>query len=307
MADRYLLRKAADSSPEMRYLFAVLAVALSCGTEAGTRPFIPEVLAQGTGEVFRGTFSPSGTEFYFFRKVTPGEGDYRVFRTTYESDAWGSPEMLPLGDGAASTMYPVVSPDEQLLVMTSYRDIGDGFESANLWASTRQGGDWDDPKPLLGVSTPENYDASPWFGPSGDLRFTSTSPDWSTTWYRKSVSTQVPFEAWEEDPLWPALAAGLVGHHLWSGILHPTGTLAVAEVSVRNADGTLGPSDLWVARADGDDWGSLHPLSSEINTEGNENFPTFTPDGTSLVFVRDFAAFFLVDVTRVIPNAQRVR
>ncbi len=289
----------------MRPGWVISVLTLACATAPPSpQPFISGVIAEGIGEVFRGTFSPSGDEFYFFRKVTVGEEDYRVFRTAYRDGVWAPAVMLPLGDSTASSMYPVVSPDGRSLVFTSYRSVGNGPVNANLWLMTCDGPDWADPVLLGGLSTLENYDASPWFAPDGTLHFTSTSRDWITTWYRQSTATAPPWGPWAEDPLWAVLMGQLTDHHFWSGIVDPTGSIAIAEVSSRTADGSIGPADVWITRRIDGRWGSLQPLDAGVNTAGTENYPVFTPDGTSMVFVRDFAAFLVIDTEHLVPAAR---
>ncbi|HEX5003976.1 MAG TPA: hypothetical protein VFV65_01605 [Gemmatimonadales bacterium] len=38
-----------------------------------------------------------------------------------------------------------------------------------------------------------------------------------------------------------------------------------------------------------------------VNTQGNETFPAVTPDGCSLVFVRDFSSVHLVTLAAAAP------
>jgi hypothetical protein len=257
------------------------------------RPFIPEVVAAGEGEVFRGAFAPGGTEFYFFRKVTRGEEDYRIFRTERTETGWSDAQLMPFGDAAASSMYPAVSPDGSILVFASVRGPEPWTTNANLWAAVRGAEGWSEPRVLAAASTPTNYDAAPWFDPDGRLRFTSTTSDWSRTMHRR-VNGPVLESRWSEDPLWEQFAAALPDHHVWSGMIDPTGRRAVIEVAHRRADGTLANSDLWVASHSTGRWSRPSPLGSLVNTDSVENFPAFTPDGSTLIFVRDFAGFYSV-------------
>lgn len=258
----------------------------------------PNTIRATPGSLFRGTFSPDGSEFYYFVKVTEDEEDYRVHRTTLTTDGWSQPSMLALGDSTASSMYPVVSSDGELLVFTSYRPIAGQAANANLWAARRRGSAWADPFLLGEASTLGNYDASPWFGPRGELRFASTSPDWSETWTRVAPRLGASFGPWTEDESWDDIDFPRATHHLWSGILNRAGTLAVMELSLRKSDGSLEASDLWISRRESDGWSLAMPLGPEVNTDGVENFPSFAPDDSTLIYVRDFTSFHAVTVGR---------
>jgi hypothetical protein len=265
---------------------------------AEPQPFLSTVTAADSGRVFRGTFSPDASEFYFFRKVASTGEEYRIFRTTVGG---GTPaeDLLALGDTNASSMYPVVSPDGGHLVFSSYRGPGD---NANLWASPRTPTGWGEPS-LLSASTEANYDASPWFDADGVLRFTSTTPDWRTTYHRRAARAGTGYGSPSPDTFWERFTFG-PEYHFWSGLVDPSGSLAILEVSERRADGSLAGSDLWASRRESDGvWTTPAPLGGGINTESTENFPAFTPDGRTLVFVRGFSGFWSVAVEELGPGS----
>ncbi|MEM7417482.1 MAG: hypothetical protein AAF389_18475 [Gemmatimonadota bacterium] len=273
-------------------LGAILALA-SCQGGVGDaviepRPFLPDVTEALAGEVFRGTFSPDGSDFYFFSKVGEGE-DYRVFVASTEGDS-STATLLPLGDANASSMYPAVSPDGNQLVFSSSR----GGDNAGLWMAERSDAGWGEPRPI-GASLSGHYNASSWFHPDGSLRFASTTPDWSETHFYRAEFADGDFAAAELDTTWAEFDVG-EGYHLWSGLLHPGGELAILEVSARLEDGRLSPSDLWISRRVEGVWSVAAPLGGGVNTEGTENFPTFSPDGVTLVYVRDFEHFLELPV-----------
>lgn len=278
-------------------------VALGCAPNGSEQDgtlisFEPPNVRTEPGTLFRGSFSPDGSEFYYFVKVAEEGEDYRVYQTRRLGSGWSAPDLLPLGDPNASTMYPVVSPDGRLLVFSTYRPVASDAQNANLWAAPRSGLGWGEPVPLTEASTPENYDAGPWFGPEGELRFSSTSPDWSQTWARKAPRLGEAYGSWSEDTFWDELDFPRETHHFWSGVLNQEGTIAVIELSERQADGSLGDSDLWMTRRISGTWSRAEPLEQGVNTERTENFATFAPDGSTLVFVRDFTEFHSVVLSR---------
>lgn len=262
-------------------------------------PFLEGVIAAEAGTLFRGVFSPDGAEFYFFRKVSEDGEDYRVFRIQREGAAWSAPSLLTLADGDASNLYPAISPDGKLIVFSSYRPVDEASHNVNLWAARREGAGWGEPFQLDHVSTIDNYDAGPWFGPDGDLRFTSTSPDWATTWQRMASPSGGSYGPWREDTSWADFDIPEATHHFWTGVINQTRTLAVLEVSERKADGSLAGSDLWLSRWGNGGWSPPVPLGPEVNTEGTENFATFVPGGSTLVFVRNFSIFLSVRVSEL--------
>lgn len=274
---------------------------VGCGAEAVQRRLAQGAVTVPTpnvepGTLFRGTFSPDGDVFYFFVKIAEDGEDYRVFESERTSSGWSEPTMIPLGDPTASSMYPVVSPDGEMLVFTSYRSAGDEASNANLWAARRESGQWSEPFLLREASTPENYDAGPWFGPDGELRFASISADWSTTWRRRAPRTGDSFGPATEDTFWRDLEWPRATHHFWGGILNRAGTLAVIELAAREPDGSLASSDLWVSRRQADGWSEPVALAADVNTAGTENFAAFAPDDSTLVYVRGFTSFHTVVV-----------
>ena len=51
-------------------------------TRSPKNPIEPEIFGAGVlskGEVYRGCFTPDGRSFYFFKKVTQGQENYRIF------------------------------------------------------------------------------------------------------------------------------------------------------------------------------------------------------------------------------------
>lgn len=261
-----------------------------------TPEFVLPTVDVGAGTLFRGSFSPSGTEFYYFVKVRPEGEDYRIYRMDRTELGWSRGAKLALGDSAASSMYPAISPDDRLLVFTSYRPRGGQSENANLWVAQRSGSGWSAPRLLEQTSTADQYDAAPWFGPGGALHFVSTSSDWSQTWMRKAPRVRDTFGAWTEDTLWSQFDVPPDTHHLWSGITNRAGNIAILELSAREREGGLGDSNLWLSRLSNGVWSPPEPLGADVNTDGTENFATFAPDDMTVVFVRDFTEFHSVTV-----------
>lgn len=296
----------------MRFTYPVI-VSMLIGVPAAAaqsvsnpEPFAPGIVSVDGERLYRGAFSPDGRAFYFFRKHSDEGEDYRVFRTIFEESDWQPADLLGLGDPGASSLYPVVSPDGAYLVFSSYRPIpgSDRAENANLWAARIQDGQVGEPYLLDGLSTPANYDAGPWFAADGSLHFSSTLPDWSRTSHRIASSAVHLWSGWEEIDPWEIWSGRNPEVHVWGGAFSPDGSIAIIEASERDEDGRPGPSDLWLAMHDQCGWGPMVRLDSGINTADTENFSVFAPDGSVLLFVRDFSQYLRIDTETVLAQAR---
>jgi len=93
------------------------------GSYLGQKPpgMTPEVFAPGivsTAEFvdFKGSFTPDGQEYYFYRHALPQVLPVLLF-TRVENGAWTKPVPLPIAQGAR-TFHPCVSPDNKWLFFT---------------------------------------------------------------------------------------------------------------------------------------------------------------------------------------------
>lgn len=254
--------------------------------------FAPGTVSVEGGNVYRGAFSPDGREFWFFRKVTEGAEDYRIFVSRTGDAGWDAPERVLLG-GEFSELYPSISPDGTRIIFASYRPVpGDTSDhpNANLWYADREpDGSWGEPVLMAAASTLANYDNNPRFRPDGAIEFGSTTPDWSTSTRMVTRWTGTEYGPAEPDPLMEAWAGWRADAVVSSATLSPEGALAILDVRERDAEGRLGPSDLWYSRRVEQGWTDPRPLAGGVNTpEAYENFAVFSPDGREILFVRDF-------------------
>ena len=144
---------------------------------------VPEIFGKDIfagGEVFRGSFSPDGKTFYFFKKITEGQEDYRIFTSNMVEGKWTEPKILNLG-GEYSDLYPTISKDGKRLVFSSYRPApNDKSEkpNAHLWYADKKGDGWSEPVFLAKVNKLGHYHSWVEFGWDGDIYFRQTTPDW---------------------------------------------------------------------------------------------------------------------------------
>jgi hypothetical protein len=266
--------------------------------------FAPGVVSIEGGNVFRGAFSPDGREFWFFRKIIEGEEDYRIFvsRKIHAGEnvepVWAEPERVLLG-GEYSELYPSISPDGGRMVFASYRPVpGDTSDhpNANLWYVDRNpDGSWGTPVFMAAASTLANYDNNPRFRADGAIEFGSTTPDWSTNTRLVTRWDGTQYGPPEPDPLMDAWEGWRDDTSISSATLSPDAVLAILDVRERDTEGRLGPSDLWSSRREGDGWSEPKPLEAGVNTpDAFENFAVFSPDGSEILFVREFELYWRV-------------
>ena len=268
--------------------------------------FAPGVVTVPGESLYRGRFSPDGDRFYFFRKVTPGEEDYRIFVTRRTATGgWGEAERVEVG-GEHSDLYPTLSPDGTTLVFASYRPPPSGpTGQANLWYARRDGDGWDEPVYMDEASDPRAYNPGPTFDPDGWLRYKREV--WGPRPERDHLRVPVAADGFgppERDPLLDPFQDWREDVRLWEGTLSPDGSLLILGVSeLHPVTGQATPSDLWVTRREEDGWSEPVALSGAVNSPGWETFVTFTPDGRYRLFGRGSTTYHIVPVADL-PEGQ---
>lgn len=258
----------------------------------------PGVISSTGHEVFRGVFAPSNSQFTFFRSM-PGQENYGIFFSQKSGTGWQTPERLILGS-PQSDFYPAYSLDGRSLVFSSYRPTGPNevrAQNANLWRSRKTQVGWSTPELLTSISVPEQYDNRAHFLTDNTLRFSSTSADWSESLeYVANIADDgavTPPQPDQDRNQFRTWAQDQPDIQLWTSDLAPDGNLAIIEISEVSTEGRPGPADLWYSAKQGKLWTEPRPIGGSVNTDkGNENFPTFTSDGKTMTFVRDFRSFY---------------
>jgi sugar lactone lactonase YvrE len=280
----------------------ILALSLGPGDRAtALTVFAPGAVSVPGDNVYRGAFDPTGTAFYFFRRVGRGE-DYRIFVTHLLAGGWSAPERVFPGE--YSDLYPTIAPDGTRMVFTSYRPLpGDTARArkANLWYADRTATGWGEPRYMARASTPANYDSKPVYQADGNVHFDTTLPDWRTRAHRLTRWNGAGFGPPEPDPR-PVITQSWAfddpaRYYVWDAEESPDGRFALLEVSEVTGD-RRGPSDLWVAFRDAAGWGRPQRLDV-ASSPAYDNFFLFTPDGASVLFVRGFETYYRLPVARI--------
>jgi hypothetical protein len=295
--------------PIASFVLLVLAAPSTAQQVPGTASDKPQVFGPGVlsaGEVYRGSFTPDGQTFYFFKKVGADE-DYRILMSRFERGAWSQPARVSLG-GEFSDLYPSISRDGRRLVFTSYRPFpGDTAHTAHVWYTERMGGDrWGNPVPLTSGSRPGHYHSWSEIGRDDAIYFRRTTPDWRTT--ETLVARRDPRGSgyldavvWEQVEMAKRLRPGL---NVVGGNPGPTDDVVFLDVATRDSASGRHASDIWILQKVNDGWGEPQRLDSGINGPDYETFPFFSPDGRDLFFVRAFKEFYRVRLEPALDSAR---
>ena len=295
-----------------RVLFLLAMSACRPASETAPAP-AADVLGPGiisAGNVFRGSFTPDGDTLYYFRNITEGQEDYRIVRSHRTGIRWTEPETVTLG-GAYSDLYPALSPDGSRMVFTSYRPApGDtsAHPSAYLWYVERAGGaggSWGEPVFMAEASAWAHYHAQPIFTSTGAVHFTRSGWDYRGHSEHLTRLNDGRFGPADTSAAWLALRSRIgPGRHLYETVPGHDGTYALLMIGDRAADTVRpGPPDIYASLRTPTGWSDPRPLGAGVNTSATENFPFYSPDGTELYFVRDFASVHRVPLSRALGAA----
>ena len=250
-----------------------------------TPGMIPEIFAPGIvstdNDEILPVFSPDGDELFYSSKLGP-EKRLTIMTSKKRNGAWTKPGIASFSgkyyDAASS-----FSPDGQQLFFVSMRPLKAGdppFDVQNIWVIEKHGDAWRDPVML---PPPINSDARELGGTltkDGYFYFSTTREEikggkcrskFKDGKYSEPESIQDIYKF--EMPFFETAR-------------HPDEKYVVF-VSYGQEDG-FGEFDLYLSfNIDNDNWTKPVNLGEKINSEANEHFPIFSPDGKYLFFVSD--------------------
>lgn len=259
-------------------------------------------------QVFRGSFSPDGSTFYFFKKIDPQKEEYRIYQSSKDGEKWSDPQLVHLG-GDYSDLYPSISKDGKRMVFSSYRPVPKEYQStdaknAHLWYSEKKPEGWGAPIFMASVNEVGHYHSWVEFGWDDKIYFRRVSPDWTfkqtlyTEWDGAKYAAPKIFNEVEQWTNWSPdvqIAGGSPG---------PTKDLVFLDVATYDTKTGNRGSDIWVAVKNKEVWEAPVPLAGNVNQDGYDVFPFFSPDGDCMYFVRDFNNFYRVALKEVIPETR---
>ena len=176
------------------------------------------------------------------------------------------------------------SDDHSQLFFTSTRDkaLGEdkslitGLKAPDLFFSTKdEKGNWQKPEPLEGEVNSEYEDGACAF-----------SPDFKTMYFTRCLidgesprAAQI-YKSTRSDASWSAPTQCELVKDTLSSFAHPAVSPDGAWLYfVSDMSGGMGGLDIWRIAITGDGFGGVENLGAAINTQGNEMFPTFRPNG----------------------------
>ena len=265
----------------------------------------PGTISVAGASNYRGAFTPDGNAYYFFRKVGPGES-YRIFVSHRAAGQWSPPVQVALG-GDYSDLYPTISGDGRQMVISSYRPLpgaaADARPQAHLWLAQREGETWRVVRPLEEINRVGFYHAGPILTTGGTLTWFELTPD-----YRQRVAKVAQFDGRRfsgsrDDTAHVAWGARMpTGFKLLDVIPSPNGQMVILGASAIGNNGRDLPGDLWLSIRRGAAWDPPVLLPPSVNSRGWENFATFSPDGSTLLFTRDFSRTLSVRVADLLSQ-----
>lgn len=259
--------------------------------------------------LFRGQFSPDGQELYFFKKVTPGQEDYRIFVSRLRSGSWSQPEKLLIA-GEVSELYPALTPDGRRLVFSSYQPVpGDtsSHPNAHLYVAERRGNGWGPPVLQRAASRIGWYHSGPIVAADNSVHFAITSPDWRTAitmrseWNGREYGAPATNDLAEQWRGWQRDRMAVWG-------AQPTrqdSVMLVFASTRKTGGGGTHPADIYASFRRAGGWTDPRPLGAGVNTpDAVENFAFFSPDGCELLFTRGFSRFYHVSLAAALAGAR---
>jgi len=218
-------------------------------------------------------FSSDEEEVYWSTDFTEF-GFYDVVFMKRENGRWTAPRLAPFSEKHHAG-DPVFSSDGQKLYFSSNRPkpADAGPRDTNIWVVERKGGAWSEPRALGESINTLREESVRSLTRNGTLYFRRDGE-----WFR-SIQDNGVFQTPEKLHIPLDSEARILAL-----FMDPDERYMIIEAMV---NGGYGGADLYVSYAlpDGS-WSQAVNLGPKVNTRGHERFPSVTPDGRYLMFLR---------------------
>lgn len=286
----------------MRFLILVVAtgLALPCSAQspAGAQRFAAGVIDTDADE-YGPTFSPDGRTLYFTRRADRN-GNETIMKSTRQGSGWTKPVPASFS-GTYYDKEPFVSPDGTRIFFASTRDDPPGGDDLafDIWMAEADGDSWGDPVRLGAEVNSADYDNYPSVAANGNLYFGSRR-EGGLGRLDLYVSRFVGGRY---------MPAENLGETINSAATEADPYIAPDEsylIYCSTRPGGAGSGDLYISfrQADGS-WTAPESLGPLVNLESFDYTPLITPDGSRLLFSRDWGEIWELEVSELPVSLER--
>ena len=247
------------------------------GQEApGTQPqiFAQDFISTHYFE-FGGTFSPDGRAFYFSRRTDLNGFDNKIYSTYLKDGVWTKPTPVSFSD-RSSQFEAQLSPDGQTMYFISSQIKPNKFtRKGDVWVVKKSSNGWEKPKYAEKILN-DYYARHVTSTEDGTLYFTGYHNNIYGIYRVKTCCGAI-----QTPELLP-----LEINYL-KGVAHPFIAPDESYILFDAQTEGLGKTALYISfRNEDGSWMEAQKLDPEINATHTERYPSISPDGKYLFFVR---------------------
>jgi hypothetical protein len=237
--------------------------------------FAPEIFSKTHPEwAFCTEFTPDGKEFYFSECDTARDID-RIMFMKREGDFWTKPELVSFS-GEYNDNDQRLSPDGNTIFWRSWRPLPGNDtpeERSVIWYATRADEGWSEAKPVKYGNT---YLIAGYPSITKDgILYLSMRKD-----FNKKGKSDIFYASFNDGYCdTPKNLGDGINTEYTEGDLYIAPDESFLIVSCWHRPDNNGESDLYISFRDNGLWTELKNMGKPINTENNENCPSFSPDG----------------------------
>lgn len=237
--------------------------------------FAPDIVSTKDKEHSNISVSPDGLSIYWsIWEMPPDEGDeIKIVNMTMADGKWGVRRIAEFNSGSGSFCSCFWGDDK--IIFRSIDVLND------FWMVKKQNGGWSEPV-LMGFDAFSQETKAPYsVSGSGDIYYCSKLPGVA---YETGIYVSCYKDKRHTTPI--LLPEKINSEYLdWTPYIAPDESFLLFS---SNRPGSIGSTDLYVTFKDSTGaWSNPVNLGVKVNTESEERFPSLTPDGKILFFLRD--------------------